>query len=77
MTRFAEMSAIMAAISYLLSSNTALIASFLVFTNQAHRHHSLSGKRPLLIHMEMVVVDDCMFSSRHIMIHKHELERLC
>ena len=55
-----------------------LIATFLVFTGQAQRYHnSLSGKRPLPIHMGMVLVDARIFSSRHIMIRKRDFERLC
>ena len=73
------MSAIMAAISYLLSSNTALIATFLVFTGQAHRYHThyLVSGLCSFIGMGMVVIDARMFSSRHIMIRKRDLERLC
>ena len=79
MTRIAEMSAIMAAISCLLSSKTALTASLLVSAGQAHRYHTQYLGRDLCssMHTGMIVIDARMFSSKHVMIRKRDFERLC
>ncbi len=73
------MSAIMAAISCLLSSKTALTASLLVTAGQAHGYHLqyLVSDLCSSIHMGMIVIDASMFSSKHVMISKHDFERLC
>ena len=73
------MSDSMAAISYLLSSKSALIATFLVFTGQALSYHTnyLVSGHCSFIRMGMVVIDVRMFSSKHIMIRKRDFERLC